>query len=181
MRFPADYQEGWTDRDGESVLFRHVRPEDKPLFVEGLKKLSAGSIYNRFMAVKSRFSDMELRYLTEVDQVDHLAIVGIKEEELVAVSRIARYADRPEAMDFGLIIADCEQGKGIGRALLTRSAFAAQERGAEFFCGQMFASNSAMFHLVDTFLAPADWILDGSVASFEIELSRLPSAESVSS
>lgn len=179
MIFPADYEERWLDQAGEEVLFRHVRPEDKPLFVEGLRLLSPVSIYNRFMAVKAAFTAMELVYLTEVDQVNHLALVALKDGELVGVSRVARYGDRPEAMDFGLIVADCQQGKGIGHALLLRSAYAAREREADYFCGEMFASNTAMFHLIDTFLAPADWVLTGAVASFEIELKRLPEPERV--
>jgi hypothetical protein len=46
---------------------RPIAPEDKPLLVAGLQKLSARTVYRRFMSPKTRFTDAELRYLTEVD------------------------------------------------------------------------------------------------------------------
>lgn len=177
MRYPVDYEEVWEDRYGETVLFRHVRGEDRRLFVEGLRDLSPVSIYHRFMGVKTAFSEAELTYLTEPSGEGHVGLVALKgfgeETRLVGVARAVRYLDHPDTMDFGLIVADCEQRAGIGRALMERIARAARERGARYLTGEMFATNTAMFHLVDTFLAPAEWLLAGSTATFRIDLAGL--------
>ena len=49
------------------------RPEDKPLLVAGLRALSPETAMKRFLTPKVSFSAAELRYLTEVDQHDHIA------------------------------------------------------------------------------------------------------------
>lgn len=174
MYFDEDYCREWTDRSGEPVTIRTVRPEDKPLFVQGLSDLSPISIYNRFMTLKSSFSREELRYLTEVDGVNHYSLVVLKEDKLIAVGRIGRLEGERTAMDLGLITADCQQGLGIGRTLMERLAFAVRERGAEWMTGELFRANSAMIGLASTFLVSATWHYAGELAAFTMDLSRLP-------
>lgn len=171
MKFSDIYQEDYTLSSGEKVSFRLVRPDDKPAFVSGLELCSPLTIYNRFMGAKPRFSESDLKYLTEADPADHVAIVGFRESDLVAVGRAIRYARRPDAADFGLIVADCCQRQGLGAFLLKRLAEALAERDIRYMCGEMFSTNSAMFRVVDDLPFITDWVLDGSVASFEIDLS----------
>lgn len=156
--------------DGGEVQLRLVAETDGPAFVAGLELCSDRTIYNRFMGTKPRFSDSELRYLTRVDPDHHVAIVGFQTGKLVAVGRMVRYAHRADAADFGLIVADAWQGNGLGKHLLNRLTDAAKERGISYLCGEMFATNTAMFALVDGHPYYTDWILDGSTASFEIDL-----------
>ena len=61
------------------LLIRPILPEDKPLLVAGLRALSPESAMKRFLSPKVSFSAAELRYLTEVDQRDHIAYVHIKD------------------------------------------------------------------------------------------------------
>jgi ribosomal protein S18 acetylase RimI-like enzyme len=171
VNFSDNYQEDYTLASGETVRFRLVRPDDKPAFVSGLELCSPLTIYNRFMGAKPRFSESDLKYLTEADPVDHVAIVGFRDSDLVAVGRAIRYARRPDAADFGLIVADCCQRQGIGAFLLNRLVEALTERNIRYMCGEMFSTNSAMFRVVDDLPYITDWVLDGSVASFEIDLS----------
>lgn len=171
MDISEDFAEEFWLRDGRAVGFRLVRPTDKPAFVRGLKLCSDETLYNRFMGAKPRFSDAELTYLTECDGWDHIAVVGFHEVDMVAVGRAIRYKSRPEAADFGVIVADSFQKNGIGSFVLGLLMKAAAERGIVFLCGEMFSTNSAMFRVVDDLPFQTTWILDGSVASFEIDLS----------
>ena len=60
------------------LLIRPIAPSDKPLLVAGLRALSPESAMKRFLSPKVSFSAAELRYLTEVDQRDHIAYVVLE-------------------------------------------------------------------------------------------------------
>jgi hypothetical protein len=62
---------------GTQVRIRPVEPGDKQRLQRGLRGLSPETVRRRFLAAKPAFSDHELRYLTEVDGVDHLALVAV--------------------------------------------------------------------------------------------------------
>ena len=81
--------------DGTTVFIRPIAPEDKPLLAAGLRNLSPETAYRRFLSPKVRFSEDELRYLTEVDGHDHIAYVAVDAATtLVAVGRVVRTAPR---------------------------------------------------------------------------------------
>ena len=63
--------------DRTELWLRPIRPTDKPGIAGVLGKLSLETIHRRYLATKKRFSPAELRYLTEVDGVDHYAVVAI--------------------------------------------------------------------------------------------------------
>jgi hypothetical protein len=57
------------------------RPADKELLRTGFERLSGQSRYARFFTPRTALSDDELRYLTEVDQEDHVAIGAASERD----------------------------------------------------------------------------------------------------
>ena len=75
----------------------------------------------RFLTPKSSFSRAELRYLTEVDGRDHVALVVEYPAEpvrrLIAVARFIRLHDDPEAADVAIVVADDWQRRGLGSLL----------------------------------------------------------------
>src|SRR5256885_5149005 len=100
---------------GTCVRVRPIAPEDKPLLVEGLRRLSPESAFRRFMSPKVSFSEAELRYLTEVDQHDHIALVAVDADDaaqLIAVARCVRVA--PDTADIAVVVGDPWQGLGLG-------------------------------------------------------------------
>ena len=125
--------------DGTTVFVRPIAPEDKPLLVAGLQRLSARSVYRRFMSPKSRFTDEELRYLTEVDGHDHIALVAIGDRGLVAVARCVRVS--PDTADMAIVVGDPWQGLGLGRQLARLLAMAAAAQGIQRFAGSLLADN----------------------------------------
>ena len=56
-----------------SVLLRPITPNDKARLQNGLELVSAEYRYLRFFAAISQLGQAQLRYLTEVDQVNHVA------------------------------------------------------------------------------------------------------------
>jgi GNAT superfamily N-acetyltransferase len=142
--------------DGTTVFVRPIAPEDKPLLVEGLRRLSPETVYRRFMSPKTSFTDAELRYLTEVDGHDHIALVAITGDTLVAVARCVRVA--PDTADMAIVVGDPWQGLGLGRQLARLLAMAAAAHGVKRFAGTMLADN-----------APALRIIKGVGTGFEVD------------
>src|SRR3954470_19862103 len=117
------------------LLVRPITPDDKPLLVAGLRALSPESAMKRFLSPKVSFSASELRYLTEVDQHDHIAFVALEGDRLVAVARCVRTG--PDVADVAIVVGDPWQGRGLGRSLLHLLAKRASAEGITRFAGTM--------------------------------------------
>jgi GNAT superfamily N-acetyltransferase len=141
--------------DGTRVRVRPIAPEDKPLLVEGLRRLSPEAAFRRFMSPKVSFSAEELRYLTEVDGHDHIALVAVAADEparLIAVARCVRVA--PDTADFAIVVGDPWQGMGLGRRLANELARRARAEGITRFSGTMLATNRPAFRIMRGFGRP---------------------------
>jgi RimJ/RimL family protein N-acetyltransferase len=139
---------------GARVLIRPIEPGDKDRLVTGLSRLSDESIRKRFLAAKPRFSRSELRYLTEVDGVNHIALVAVladDPDQLVAVARCVRLPDRPATAEMAIVVGDPWQGQGLGRELAQRLADAARAAGIRRFAATMLGDNEAARRLMRTF------------------------------
>jgi GNAT superfamily N-acetyltransferase len=134
--------------DATTVLIRPIAPEDKPLLSAGLRRLSPESAMRRFLSPKVSFSAAELRYLTEVDQVDHIALVAVDAISggLVAVARSVRVS--PDTAEVALVVGDPWQGMGLGRRLLE---LLAERAGVQRFSGTMLATNRGAVRLMRGF------------------------------
>ena len=135
--------------DGTTVFVRPIAPEDKPLLAEGLRQMSPETAFRRFLTPKVSFSAAELRYLTEVDQRDHIAYVALQGETLVAVARAVR-TDAHTA-DLAIVVGDPWQRLGLGRQLVALVTERAREQGVTQIAGTMLAGNAAALKLMRGF------------------------------
>jgi RimJ/RimL family protein N-acetyltransferase len=132
------------------LVFRHIRPDDKGRLAAGLARLSPESRHKRFLMPKPRFSSAELRYLTEIDGFDHVAIVAVSATDpdvFYAVGRFVRLCDDPETAEVAIVVADALQGQGLGRELGRRLADLARERGVRRFTATLLGDNVAAHRL----------------------------------
>jgi len=139
---------------GTRVDIRPIEPGDKEKLVTGLRQLSDESIRKRFLAAKPRFTSAELRYLTEVDGCNHIALVAVLEQnpdQLVAVARCVRLPDRPSTAEMAIVVGDPWQNQGLGRALATALADAALAVGIRRFAATMLGDNEPARRLMRTF------------------------------
>jgi RimJ/RimL family protein N-acetyltransferase len=131
--------------DGVPVLLRPIRPDDKSMLSEGLRRLSPESAQRRFLTPKRSFSRTELRYLTEVDGRDHVALVAENPvapvRRLIAVARFVRLQDDPEAAEVAVTVADEWQNRGLGSMLGEHLAHSARNRGIRRFTATMASDN----------------------------------------
>jgi len=116
-----------TLRDGSIAEIRPIGPADQSLLIEGLRQLSPQSKFARFGSGISGLSASELRYLTDVNQVSHVAWGATIDEEPAGVGRYI--VDSAAEAEIAITVVDRFQRRGLGRALF--DALAASARAAE--------------------------------------------------
>ena len=149
----AGFSEEHALADGSHVRLRHIRPEDADELRRGLERLSPESRYRRFLGGVSQLSEGLIHYLTDVDGVDHVAIVATRPradggEEGLGVARFVRVHDEPTVAEPAITVLDDEQNKGLGHLLALTLARAARERGISHFRGEILANNDAVRELL---------------------------------
>jgi RimJ/RimL family protein N-acetyltransferase len=138
--------------DGAPVVIRPIRPDDKWMLSDGLRRLSPQSAQRRFLTPKRSFSRAELRYLTEVDGRDHVALVAeypcYPTRRLIAVARFVKLTDRPDAAEVAVTVADEWQGRGLGSLLGKHLSHLARNRGIRRFTATMASENTPAHRLM---------------------------------
>jgi hypothetical protein len=67
-------------RNGRRVEIRALRPDDRPELVAAVGRSSAQSLYRRFFGVRRHFTEQEIEFFTNVDFINHVALVVVTEE-----------------------------------------------------------------------------------------------------
>ena len=148
---PTEYT---LPKSGARVAFRYIRPDDKERLAEAFGSLSPESQYKRFLTAKPRLTSSELRYLTELDGVDHVAVLAVLADDLdhiVAVGRFVRLRDLPDTAEVAIVVGDPYQGQGLGRELGRRLADEARARSVRRFTATLLGDNVAahrLFHAI---------------------------------
>jgi RimJ/RimL family protein N-acetyltransferase len=138
-------------RDETCVWVRPIRPEDRDRLRVGLHQLSAASRYHRFLATVSELSEEQLRYLTDVDHVNHLAWIALDpvlpEEPAVGVARCIRFPENPAMAEVAVTVLDAYQGRGLGTLLLGLLSRSAAAQGIRTFRAYVHEDNDAMLRI----------------------------------
>jgi GNAT superfamily N-acetyltransferase len=167
--------------DGTRVELRFIRPDDRAELAAAFARLSPKARYQRFLAVKNELDERTLKFLTEVDGKDHLAVVAVtdshdmKREVGIGIGRIIRLAAEPDVAECAVTVADEAQGKGLGRMLLQVLAELAREQGIRTIRAEVLASNAAIRRL----LAEAGAVVRSSFGEtmiLEVPLEPVPDA-----
>jgi acetyltransferase len=137
--------------DGTQLYVRHVKPSDRDLIAKAWLLLSEESQRRRFLAPKPRLTSSDLRYLTEIDGHDHVALIALRLDDpnrLVGVARYVRLKDDPQTAEVAVTIADPMQGKGVGKQLGVLLADEARGRGIERFSASVLTDNRPALRLM---------------------------------
>jgi RimJ/RimL family protein N-acetyltransferase len=111
-----------------------------------MASLSPQSARLRFLAPKNHLTLAELRYLTEVDHVDHYALVAVLADDPTAMAGVGRWVrdgDHPDAAEVAIVVGDCYQRQGLGTALGTALGDGARALGIARFTAMMLPENTA--------------------------------------
>lgn len=130
-------------KDGSLAHLRDIRPSDDVLVLEGFSRLSEASRYARFFYPIRELSPEMVRYFTEVDGTNHVAIVALAADDRtpLGTARFVRDAKETTSAEFAITIVDAAQGRGLGWALLSLLTDEARELGIETFTAQVHSSN----------------------------------------
>lgn len=120
-----------TLRDGSIAEIRPIGPADKGLLLEGLQQMSPKSKFARFGSGIASLSAAELRYLTDVNQVSHVAWGAVIDDEPAGVGRYI--LDGAAEAEIAITVVDRFQRRGLGRALFDALAASARAAGIESF------------------------------------------------
>ena len=143
------------------LLFRPIAADGKKRIRDGLERLSPESRYRRFFRHIDHLSEKELRYLTEVDFVDHVAWIVTLPDEAgepgIAVGRWIRVSDEPEVAEAAVTVIDDYQGNGIGKTLLWLLARSAAAHGIRSFRAWVLGENRAVLGVLAELGAKGKW------------------------
>jgi L-amino acid N-acyltransferase YncA len=151
-------------RDGTVLEVRPIRADDKNLLTAGFRLLSDETRQARFLTAKPSLSQSELRYLTEVDGRDHVALVAVEAEHpthITAVGRFVRDPDHPDTAEFAIVVGDAYQRQGLGTALGRALAAEAQARGIHRFTALTQSENAGVQKLIASIAEHLEYVQNG--------------------
>lgn len=140
--------------DGRLIEVGRVTPNDRPLVVEGLQRLSATSSWRRFHTVRRRLSERELFDLTNLDDPSRFALGASARlpdgrVEGVGIARYVRLDGAPATAEIAVTVIDEYQGLGIGALLLRRLASEASRQDVRRLSGIVMHENVPMLRLLE--------------------------------
>lgn len=119
--------------EGMQFLARTIMPSDREMLQNGFRQLSVRTKFLRFSSIDAQLSEFQLKYLTEVDGVNHVAwgVLDISGDESipVAVGRFVRLKESPDTAEVGITVLDAYQKKGLGKMLFILLNILAAEKG----------------------------------------------------
>ncbi len=130
-------------RGGRRALLRPLQPTDRERLIETFDRLSPDSRYRRFFRSMETISARDLEYLLNIDHHDHEAILAIDPErnEAIGVARYVRVDPAEVSAEAAVSVVDDWQGRGLGKALLTRLSERAVEEGIQRFTALVQSDN----------------------------------------
>jgi len=160
-----------TLKDGTRMLVRPIVPEDKDLLVKGFARLSPETRFRRFLGYMDKLRPPLLRYLTEIDYVDHFAWVGldIDKDCGIGVARYVRMRDDRTAAEAAIVVVDEYQHRGAGTILLQLLGATALTNGITHFVGEALAENQPIRELLEG-LGARVYEAGGGEVGFEVDL-----------
>jgi acetyltransferase len=138
-------------KSGETVLLRPIRPEDAQAEKRLVSRLSQRTMYMRFHAPLRELTAERLVRFTTIDYDREMAFVAIDSSaDEPEIRGIARYTRNPDGKtcEFGVVVEDAWQGRGLGHALMQALESCARERGLEEIIGYVLKENEEMARLM---------------------------------
>ncbi|MFA5404075.1 MAG: bifunctional acetate--CoA ligase family protein/GNAT family N-acetyltransferase, partial [Ignavibacteria bacterium] len=145
--YPEEYIKEMKLPDGTDVLFRPIKPEDEPLWMELLGSCSRESIYSRFRyffqwqshEVATRYCyidyDREIAIVAEIMEGDKRKLIG--------VGRLIADPDH-ETVEYAILISDLWQNRDIGGILTDYCFEIAKHWGLKKIVAQTTSDNQRM-------------------------------------
>lgn len=137
-------------RDGSILTLSPILKTDRGFFEQGIEELSLESRFARFGQGVGSLTEQELDYLTDVDQLRHVAWGAAIEEEAAGVGRYIADRDK-ESAEVAVTVLDAMQGRGVGRGLFVALVAVARADGIHELRFEAQADNEPVMSLIRDF------------------------------
>ncbi len=132
-------------RSGGTLRLRPPVAADAEAVLAFFAGLSERSLYRRFHGFPGLRAETVEPFL-EPDWTERGALVGVRDEEIVALANYVRLRD-PARAEVAFAVADALQGQGVGTRLLEQLALTAAAEGIATFVAEVMPDNEPMLHV----------------------------------
>jgi acetate---CoA ligase (ADP-forming) len=129
-------------KDGGTLRLRPPAAGDAEAVLAFLRGLSDRTLYLRFHGIR-HVDEALAESLLEPDWAERGALAGWLGDRIVGIANYVRLRD-PAVAEAAFVVADEEQGRGIGTRLLEQLAERAAENGVSRFVAEVMAENRQM-------------------------------------
>jgi acyl-CoA hydrolase/GNAT superfamily N-acetyltransferase len=172
--YPREHETYWTDKKGQTIFFRPVKPTDERGIQDLVYALPQQDIYTRFFQNLKSFSHRVAMPMAAIDYSDRMAIVGMvgreepeSKERIVAVGRYVRDPNTDLA-EVAFTTDHDWQDRGIGTFLLRYLIRIAKEKGIKGFTADVLSQNTPMMKVFAKSGCPMKTNLEYGVYELEI-------------
>ena len=161
-------------KDQTCIELGLIGPQDKQRYLNGFNRLSPRTNINRFHTFKTGFTEKELDYLLNIDNVHHLAIGAIdckKRNTGIGLARYICQKDNPNQAEVAITVIDEYQGRGLGKLLYQQLINKAQQNGITSLRNIIKKDNRAMLHILEQ-LGAIQISENDQVYELELQLKR---------
>jgi acyl-CoA synthetase (NDP forming)/RimJ/RimL family protein N-acetyltransferase len=174
--YPAEWDADVVLSDGGTARVRPIRPDDGPRLLDFHARQSPESIYFRYFTPHPHLSDDEVGHLVNVDYVDRMAFIALRDDMMVGVARYDRWPLRSEA-EVAFFVDDEHRGRGIATVLLEYLAEAARRAGIRAFTATVLPTNTRMVAVFRRAGFETRSTFDDGVIEVHLDLQPTPAAE----
>lgn len=169
---PKELRTTYLLNDGTQLNFRPIHPTDEPRMRDLFYKLSAATIYYRFMSHSKRVSRQQIQDFVYIDHRNDVTIVGTLPEaygeEIIAVG--SYYLDsKTNLAEVAFVVSDQWQNHGIGTFLLKHLMRVARRNGIRGFTAEVLTENKPMQAVINKSNYKIQSKLNGNVYSYEMD------------
>jgi len=169
---PKELRTTYLLNDGTLLNFRPIHPTDEPRMRDLFHKLSAATIYYRFMGYQKFVSRRQIQDFVYIDHRNDVTIVGTLPEahgeDIVAIG--SYYLDpKTNLAEVAFTVADKMQNHGIGTFLLKHLMRVARRNGIRGFTAEVLVENKAMQAVINKSNTKVSSRVGNNVISYEME------------
>lgn len=148
--YPEEYTETVNLADGTAIHLRAIRPEDEPAWKDLIRRSSTQSLWQRFRYLfKEATHEMAARFcFIDYDRELALCAEVMRDNQplLAAVARLVADPDH-ETGDYGVLVADDFQHRGLGSLLTKKCIEIGRSWGLQRILGETTANNLSMIRI----------------------------------
>lgn len=159
---------------------RQARPQDADLIHEMHNRLSADSLYYRYLRpYKPQLEEArQLASLNEGQGFALLAVLNAEQPQVIGAAHYILSLQDPSVAEPAVVVEDAWQGYGIGKALMAALAHEAAGRGVTCFRSAIHSLNARALHMATHGPVPSEVHWEDGLMIVERCLHKTPLTES---